>query len=214
MRFAMSLRNLSLGVATASFLLAGSALAQPAQSAGMSQQQWQFRGVNARLDQELDAQSAQVGQRVEVKLDRTVKTADGTSLPGGTQVWGRVEKVQASQNGGPSMVTLRFTTAEMKDGQKVPVKVTVIGAFPANARNSYVNSMGGELPPPPRHINAKDKYTQEPGLLKHIELKSAVQGNNSGTFRDMSGNVKLSRGTYLQLAIARRTGASMQQNGM
>lgn len=213
MRMATSLRNLSLGVATASFLLAGSALAQSNQSPQMGGQQWQLKGVNARLDRTLDAGSAQVGQSVEVRLDRAVKTADGTRLPGGTEIWGRVESVQASQNNGPSTMTLRFTAAQLKNGQKVPVKVTVIGAFPASARSSDINSMGGSLPPAPRHINPQDRYTQEPGLLHHIEMKSAVQGHNSATFTDLSGNLKLSRGTYLQLAIAPRNDVT-RQSGM
>lgn len=199
MRMASGLRNLSLGVATASFLLAGSALAQSSQTNG---QQWQLKGVNARLDQPLDASSAHVGQRVEVRLDRGIKTADGTKLPGGTQVWGKVENVEASQNGGPSTMTLRFTQAELKNGQKIPLKVTVMGAFPASANSSYLNSMGGDLPPAQRHINPKDRWTQEPGLLHNIELKSAVRSHNSATFTDKNGNVRLNRGSYLQLAIA------------
>jgi len=214
MRIATSLRNLSLGAATLSFLLAGSALAQPGPSSQMSGQQWQLKGVNARLDHELDAQSARVGQRIEVKLDRSVDTANGTKLPGGTQVWGTVEKVQASQNGGPSMMTLRFTTAELNSGRKIPVKVTVMGAFPASARGSYLNSMGGELPSAPKHINPKDKYTQEPGVLHHIEMKSAVQSLNSATFSDQTGNVRLNTGTYLQLAIAPSNGQSGQRSGI
>ncbi|HEX3985252.1 MAG TPA: hypothetical protein VHX13_01485 [Acidobacteriaceae bacterium] len=202
-------------MATASFLLAGSALAQPTPSSPMQPssaqaQQWQLRGVNARLDHTLDASSAHVGERVGVKLDHTVKTAAGAKLPGGTEVWGRVEKVEASQNGGPSMMTLRFTTAKLNNGQTVPVKVTVIGAFPASARDTYVNSMGGELPSAPRQINPQDRYTQKPGLLRHIEMKSAVQGRNSATFTNQDGNVKLNRGTYLQLAIAPQMNVNSQ----
>lgn len=205
MRISMSLRNLSLGVATASFLLAGSALAQ-------SPQQWQLRGVNARLDRPLDAQSAHVGQAVEVRLDHTVKTAEGATLPRGTQVWGKIEKVQTSQDGSPSMMSLRFTMAELKNGQKVPVKVTVIGAFPANSASNDMN-MGGDLPPAPRHINPLDKYTQEPGMLGHVELTSAVQGHNSGTFTDQKGNIKLNQGTYLQLAISPVNNGMQQRSG-
>lgn len=145
-----------------------------------------------------------------MKLDHTVKTAAGAKLPGGTEVWGRVEKVEASQNGGPSMMTLRFTTAKLNNGQTVPVKVTVIGAFPASARDTYVNSMGGELPSAPRQINPQDRYTQKPGLLRHIEMKSAVQGRNSATFTNQDGNVKLNRGTYLQLAIAPQMNVNSQ----
>lgn len=208
MRVVMSLRNLSLGLATASFLLAASALAQtPSPQSG----QWKLNGVNARLDRTLDARSARVGQTVEVKLDRAVKTAAGAKLPGGTEVCGTVESVQASQNGSPSTVTLRFTTARLENGQKVPVKVTVIGAFPPNAQ-SYLNSMGGQLPPAPAHISPQDRFTQEPGLLRHIEMKSAVQGQNSATFTNENGNVRLGQGTYLQLAIAPVNNG--QQNGM
>jgi hypothetical protein len=133
MQIATSLRNLSLGVATASVLLAGSALAQSSQTSQSKSQQWQLQGVNARLDHTLDAQSARVGEDVEAKLDQPVKTAEGAKLPAGTEVWGKVERVQASQNGGPSSMTLRFTTGQLRNGQKVPMKVTVIGAFPPNA---------------------------------------------------------------------------------
>ncbi|MGA7522210.1 MAG: hypothetical protein WBW84_06990 [Acidobacteriaceae bacterium] len=215
---AMSLRNLSLGVATASFLLAGSAMAQtsqPMQSTHGSSaqlQQWQMKGVNARLDHTLDAQSAHRGEAVSARLDRSLQLANGTNIPGGTQIWGKVEKVQASQNGGPSSVTLRFTKAEVNN-RAVPVKVTVIGAYPTSARSSYM-SMGDTLPPPPQHINSKDKYMQEPGMLKHVEMKSAVQGHNSATFIDQNGNLKLSRGTYLQLAIAARNNPSQQRSGL
>lgn len=216
MRISTSLRSISLGVATASFLLVGSALAQPAHSSQMNQptaqsQQWQMNGVNARLSHALDAQSAHVGEVVELRLDRTVKTAGGAKLPGGTVVFGEVERVQASQGKGPSSMTLRFTSAELKNGQKIPVKVTVIGAFPAGARSNYLDDMSDELPPAPRHINPMEKYTQEPGLLSHIQMTSAVQARNSGTFTDRDGNVKLNAGTYLQLAIAPQTITSGQQ---
>ncbi|HEY1809295.1 MAG TPA: hypothetical protein VGG42_12075 [Acidobacteriaceae bacterium] len=217
---ALSLRNISLGMATASFLLAGSAMAQnsqPMQSSqtnGSSAQEWQLKGANARLDRALDAQSTHSGQVVGAKLDHGVKMTNGSELPGGTQLWGKVEKADASQNGGPSSLTLRFMWAQLKNGQKVPVKVTVIAAFPPSARSSYLNSMGGELPPAPRHINPNDRYTQEPGMLRHIGMKSAVQAHNSATFTDQSGNVKLARGTYLQLAIAERNSAGQTQRSV
>lgn len=222
MRIALSLRNISLGMATASFLLAGSAMAQNSQPMQSSQtngssaqvQEWQLEGANARLDRALDAQSAHQGQVVGAKLDHDVKMANGSELPGGTQLWGKVEKVDASENGGSSSLTLRFTRAQLKNGQKVPVKVTVIAAFPPSARSSDMNSMGGMLPPAPRHINPKDRYTQEPGMLRHIGMESAVQAHNSATFTDQTGNVKLDRGTYLQVAIADQHNVHQQRSGL
>lgn len=217
MRNSISLRNVSLSLATAAFLMAGTGVAlaspQPPSQSSQAAQSWQLKGVNARLDHALDAQSAHMGEKVGVKLDRTVQMANGTKLPGGTEVWGKVERVQASTNGGPSSLTLRFTTAQLKNGQKVPVKVTVISAFPASAGSSYLNA-GDALAPAPRHINPQDKYTQEAGLLRNIEMKSTVQGRNSATFMDKNGNVKLSRGSYLQLAIGLRNNSGMHHSGI
>lgn len=210
MKSLMSPRNLSLGLATAAFLLSGSALAQ---SSSARMHPWQLTGVNARLNRTVDTQSARQGQRVAVKLDSAVKTANGTRLAKGTEVWGKVEKVQASQDGGPSSLTLRFTTAELKNGQKVPVKVTVIEALPRSAGSTYLTASSSEVGPAPKHISPQNTYTQEPGTLHNITMKSAVQSRNSATFSDSNGNVKLNRGTYLQLAIAPLQ-SHMQQNGM
>src|SRR5579875_3023434 len=61
MQMVMSIKNVSLGVATAAFLMAGSGIAlASSQSSGQSSQ---FRGVNARLDHTLDAQSAHTGEK-------------------------------------------------------------------------------------------------------------------------------------------------------
>lgn len=77
------------------------------------------------------------------------------------------------------------------------------------------DSVGADLPPAPRHVNPQDKYTQQPGLLRHVEMTSAVQGQNSATFTDRDGNVKLRRGTYLQLGVAPQgNNNGQQQTGM
>jgi hypothetical protein len=116
MRFT-SLKSLSYGLALASLVGVGVASAQS------------LVGVNTRLDRTLDSKSAAVGQVVTAKLDGTVTTADGTKLPRGTELVGKIAEVK-NANGSPVSVSLLFTSAKLKDGKEVPVKATVLAAFP------------------------------------------------------------------------------------
>lgn len=194
MRFAMSLRSFSLGLATASLMVAGAASAQSMQSV-------QLMGVNARLDHSLDSQTAKPGQAVEAKLDGSVKTPGGVDLAKGTELWGKVDAVQASRDGSPSSVSLVFTTAQLKDGQKIPVKVTLLGAYPAN--EGIDATYGTEtMGPAPKQVSSKEQIDQEPGLLGKVAMTSAVPAQNSGTFTQKKGNVRLLAGTYFQVGIA------------
>lgn len=205
MHFASSVRNFSLGLATAALALTGAAWARPAastsQQSGQSAQSWHMVGANVRLEHSLSVTSAHQGQRIEARLSDTVKTANGMKIPRGTEIWGRVQSVHASTNGGPSSLSLVFTTAQMKNGHRIPVKVTVLGAYPSDEAQLAVTG-SQTIPPAPSHINDQARIDQEAGLLSHISMHSAVQSSNSGTFRDSRGNLKLRTGTYLQVGIA------------
>jgi hypothetical protein len=223
MQFAASLKYLSSTLGAAALLCSGAAFAQtsgapadPAsQSAGMSAQpsgqSWQLVGVTARLDHALDSASAQQGQKVDAKLDGTVKTAQGVKLEKGTVLMGTVTGVQVSANGGPSSLTLAFTTAVTKDGKQIPVKATMLSAYPSSSNDlaTYgIDDMGSA----PRHIDPNENIDQESGLLNHISLHARVQAQDSGTFMKQDGNLKLAVGTYLQLGIAPVNG-NMAANG-
>lgn len=211
MRFAASLRNWSLGVATASFLCAGAAWAQPYAStheSTMRQQSENLVGATVQLQQKLDAGSAHRGQVIRAKLNDSVK-AGGMHLGRGTELVGRVDRVQASTNGGASALSVVFTHAQLKGGRSIPVKVTVIGAYPADEAQLAVNGME-TMPPAPRHVSSMTRIDQQPGLIGHVSLHSAVQSHDSATFRDNRGNLKLGYGTFLQVGIAPAGRASNQ----
>lgn len=204
MRLASSFRNLSLGVATATFALAGAAWAQPAAPATQQQpqqQSWNLVGANARLEHKLDVSKLHQGESVDAKLSDTAKTANGMKLPRGTQLWGKVEKVQASNNGSGSSVSIVFDQAVLKDGRHIPVKVTVLGAYPSNEADLAVTGTQ-TMPPVPNHISSQERVDQEAGMLSHVSVHSAVQSHDSVTFRDSHGNLKLRAGTFLQVGIA------------
>lgn len=215
MQFTISVRNTSVGLAAAAFLLTGSAMAQTSQSrraTGASGASLQLVGVNAKLDKAIDSQTAKTGQPVEATLDGAVTPLDGKKLPKGTALWGTVENVQASQKGGPSSLSLSFTSAELKDGQKMPVKVTVVEAFPGGEASEA--SYGDEtIAPPSQDVNGSDNYDQEPGVLGHIAMVSSVHSRNSATFSRKDGDLALKAGTFLRIGIAPANGASGMNRG-
>lgn len=207
MRFAAPLRNWLLGMAAASFLCAGAVWAQSSASAQQDttqQQSWNMVGATARLQQKLDASTAHSGQEVRAKLNGSVRVS-GMHLNRGTELVGKVDQVQASSNGGTSMLSIVFNQAKMKDGRTVPVKVTVLGAYPSDEAQLAING-NQTMPPPPRHVENNERVDQEAGTLHHVSLHSAVQNQDSVTFRDDRGDLKLKAGTFLELGIAPETG--------
>jgi hypothetical protein len=201
MRMVTNLRNLSLGVAAASFLFAGVGFAQSTE----------LTGGTARLDQTIDAQHASPGQQVQATLNDKIETAGGVELPKGTELLGTISSAQASENHGPSTVSLAFTKAQLKDGKTIPVKVMLLGAYPSGDSGNPAGYGQNLVGPAPKHISPSQKIDQEPGLLSHTSMTASAEGSNSATFRDRDGNLKLRQGTYFQVGVAPLNGNT---NGM
>jgi hypothetical protein len=195
MRFTFSVKNLSYGLAIVSLVSAGAASAQS------------LAGVNTRLVTPLDSQTAAAGQVVSVKLDGSVKTPDGVKLPRGTELIGKVTAVTPAKNGQASSVSVAFTEAQLKGGKQIPVKATLLAAYPGDegVESQYSDETMDAVP---SSIPADRTIDQEPGALPGgVALKAAVQDPNSGTFSKKDGNVRLTAGTYLQIGVAPATGS-------
>ncbi|MGA7522209.1 MAG: hypothetical protein WBW84_06985 [Acidobacteriaceae bacterium] len=176
----------SLGLAMVSLVGLGSAGAQS------------LAGVTTKLDRTLESKSASVGEPVTARLTGSVK-ADGLNLPKGTELVGKVAEVKAAQNGTPASVSLVFTTAKLKNGKEVPVKATVIAAYPESSAGGLEGS-GETISAAPQQVPSDGVYDQEPGSLSHVGMKSAVKNSDSVTFSS-SDNFKLPAGTFLQLGV-------------
>jgi len=162
-------------------------------------------GVTTTLDHALSSNSATEGEAVTAKLNSSLR-ADGLDLPRGTELVGKVAEVKAAQNGGQASVSVVFTAAKLKDGKEVPVKATVIAAYPRSAGDG-VEGAGVTMGAAPSQVPSDGAYDQEPGALPHVAMKSAVKNSDSVTFTS-SDNFKLPAGTFLQLGVgAANTGA-------
>jgi hypothetical protein len=86
--------------------------------------------VNAELVSKLDSKTAKTGDSVVVQTKASVKTADGTEIPKGSKLVGRVIGVQASGQGENSQVALQFDHVELKGGQNMAVRSQIQSIAP------------------------------------------------------------------------------------
>jgi hypothetical protein len=169
--------------------------------------------ANAELTQGLNTKSSRQGQTVTAKLTANVTTAGTMDLPKGTMLVGTVEQVQPGNgSGSKSEISIVFNEARLKDGREIPIKATLLGAYPPAVVYSS-GGLGSYLPIQPRLIPSDRSVIQNPGPLGNVTMKSAVQSDVSGTFLSTKDNIKLSQGTQLQLAIAPESSSSSRVSG-
>ena len=197
------LRSYALGIAAALISVA-SMQAQP--------QHLKLVSANAELTQGLNTESSRQGQTVMAKLTANVTTSGPMELPKGTMLMGTVEQVQPG-SGNKSEISIVFNKARLKDGREVPIKATLLGAYPPAAVYTSGGGVGSYLPIQPRLIPSDEKVLQDPGALSNVTMKSAVQSDVSGTFLSTKNNIQLSQGTQLQLAIAPESSSSSGVSG-
>jgi hypothetical protein len=92
--------------------------------------------VNGELVSKLDSKTAKAGDSVVVQTKASVKTADGTEIPKGSKLVGRVMAVHPSAAGENSQVALQFDHIELKGGQSVPVHSQIQSISPAGGAAS------------------------------------------------------------------------------
>jgi len=109
----------------------------------------------AKISVKLNTHNAKAGDIFVAKTDRGYKLQDGTVIPKGSKISGKVASVQDRKTGnGDSMITFRLDQIEVKGGATVPIKGLVVaigppmaphdlfGANSVMARNN--NSQSGE----------------------------------------------------------------------
>src|ERR1700754_330646 len=80
--------------------------------------------VNAQLTKRIDVKKLKVGDTVEAKTTGEVKLPDGTDLPKGTKLTGKVTDVRATSGSDKtSHIAFNLDEAMMKDGHDVPLRV-------------------------------------------------------------------------------------------
>lgn len=90
--------------------------------------------VSAELTKKLDSKNAKVGDEVLARTTKTATLADGTKLPRGTKLIGKVTEVQArSRAEKTSHIAFALDHAVMRDGREVPVHAVLTSVTGASA---------------------------------------------------------------------------------
>ena len=119
-----------------------------------------MRPVNGELQTKLDSKTAKTGDSVVVKTKDSVKTGNGTEIPKGSKLMGRVVAVQARGQGSDnSKLAIEFDHAQLKGGQNLPIHsviksltqasdtaASVSDVLPMGSMPSSGGSMGGGRP--------------------------------------------------------------------
>ncbi|MBT9329947.1 hypothetical protein [Paracidobacterium acidisoli] len=78
--------------------------------------------VSAELTKKIDTKNAKVGDEVAARTTNSTRLSDGTRLPRGSRLIGKVTEVQAKEGRhGASHLAFAFDHAVMHDGRQIPV---------------------------------------------------------------------------------------------
>lgn len=118
--------------------------ASPSQStatAAAETQPVELHSVTGELVNKLDSKTARPGDDVIIQTSSSVKTLDGTEIPKGSKLTGKVLAVQSSADGKTSQVALNINRAEIKGGQTLPIHSEIQSVGSENERSSAAETM-------------------------------------------------------------------------
>ena len=105
----------------------------------------QMVSVRASLSKGIDAKKAKQGDAVTAKLQDDVKIPGSVDLPKNTVLLGHVDQVQPSENKGDSSVQVTFDKAQLKNGQQLAIKATIMQiSAPVSALRNQEGSSPGD----------------------------------------------------------------------
>jgi hypothetical protein len=145
--------------------------------------------VNAELTKRIDSKKAKVGETVEAKTTSAVKLSDGTELPKGAKLLGKVTDVKARSNSdNTSHIAFKLDQALMKDGHEVPLRVMVMSATaPFDAPPDIAGMTSGSRGPatqsstagaPPTPNTTPGQYVQQSAISNGMQ---SLPGETPGT---------------------------------
>ena len=154
--------------------------AEPAASPETSAAAVQMSPVNGELVSKLDSKTAKTGDSVVVQTKTSVKTADGTEIPKGSKLVGRVLGVQASGQGENSQVVLQFDHLELKGGQNVPVRSQIQSITPQGGAASTSESPAASPSSPSPSMSGANGASRGSGAPQGTSGDSAAASAASG----------------------------------
>jgi hypothetical protein len=164
-----------------------------------------MKPASARLVGDVDSVKNQPGYTVSAKLQGKVTLSDGTELPGGTILLGKITTDDTQQQGAKKLA-LRFDQARLKDGTTRPIRAMIVGFYGTNTGDLENGT------PLTNGWTASELQLDQENVARGVDLHSDIGSQNSGVFvATKRDDVKLRQGSQIQFAIAP---AKTTQSGM
>jgi hypothetical protein len=158
--------------------------------------------ARAALKEDLDGKKVQKGATFHAVLANKIRLKTGMELPGGTVLVGQVVEDEMQMTGTSSRLSLRFMTANLKNGQSIPIKATIVEII----RPESVTPPDSSIKPgdqAPNEWTARVTKVDQNNVVNGVDLHSAIASKDSGVLVSNNGkDVKLSAGSEFALAIA------------
>lgn len=87
--------------------------------------------IHAVLEKIVHPKKVKVGDQVIARVTEPTKLKDGTELPKGTHILGKVTEIKPkADKEGPSKLGLLFDKAQLKDGKEIPLVMALVSVAP------------------------------------------------------------------------------------
>ncbi len=160
-----------------------------------------MKPARARLVEAVDAHKDTSGQTIKAQLDGKLTLTNGTELPRGTVLLGKITADDTEQQG-KAKLAVRFDQARLKDGTIVPIRTAIVGFSGPQAESADEDPLdtANEIP---IDWTARTLQMDQVNVAPGVDLHSKISSQNSGVFVAVQkDDIKLRQGSELQLAIA------------
>jgi hypothetical protein len=169
---------------------------------GGSHEAMQMVPVNAILSRTVDAKNDRPDSTVEARIRNKVTLSDGTVLPTGAMMIGKVAEDDAQAAAGKFKLALRFDQARLKDGTVVPIKATIVGYYaPGSSVSDDTVNADNDVPNTPNTWSQETLGIDQLSVTSGVDLHSTIANDNSGVFVSNKHDIRLNAGSELQFAI-------------
>lgn len=154
----------------------------------------QMSPINGELVSKLDSKTAKIGDSVVVQTKAPVKTVDGTEIPKGSKLVGRVIGAQPSAAGQNSQVALQFDHLELKGGQSLPIHSQIQSISPSSGSPAMGDGAMSESPASPGAGGANGSSRAGSAPQSAGDPAATAAGNGgpaAGTIVARAGNIAI-----------------------
>jgi len=200
----------SSGLAQTGDAQSGQAAQSASSPSSATQEAAKMVSAEAVFTTEIDSRKTHPGAEFQAKLLKKVRLENGPELPVGTVLVGKIVS-DDTQSAGLAKLALKFTQANLKSGQTVPIRATIVNVY--NVPDRVEASQYGTAAVSESWDHQATAIDQI-DVISGVDLHSNIASSNSGVFVSTKKNdIKLSKSVGLELAMAPQAATDQASSG-